>query len=81
LSPQTKSYFFPELRKIYAKKDKNSLTPNPNINPESMDENGALKTPGKARQQRHMSLIPELRRQRQADLSSSPAWSTEGVPG
>jgi hypothetical protein len=28
-----------------------------------------------------MSLIPALRRQRWADLSSKPAWSREQVPG
>jgi hypothetical protein len=28
-----------------------------------------------------MSLIPALRKQRPADLSSGPTWSTAGVPG
>ena len=34
-----------------------------------------------ARQWWHTSLIPALKRQRQEDLSSRPAWSIEWVPG
>lgn len=49
------------------------MAPNPNVNPEFMVENGALKTPGKARQQRQASLIPALRAEAGGSLSLRPA--------